>query len=139
MFLANSLGGAERRGNLLEHPQLIHAMHDCGHERQFFMANTSITARISVTPNRTSIFCFRLSSPRCRSISVADSKRSDREKQSDRRYPDQQSEQLAMLCLTLIVEFSLNPPTKKPRPRPGLLIRRSLGEISTSQQPVHSS
>jgi hypothetical protein len=53
MFLANSLGGAERRGNLLEHPQLIHAMHDCGHERQFFMANTSITARISVTPSRT--------------------------------------------------------------------------------------
>jgi hypothetical protein len=71
MFLANSLGGAERRGNLLEHPQLIHAMHDCGHERQFFMANTSITARISVTPSRTSIFCFRLSSPCCRSSRVA--------------------------------------------------------------------
>src|SRR5882762_2945741 len=87
MFLANSLGGAERRGNLLEHPQLIHAMHDCGHERQFFMANTSITARISVTPSRTSIFCFRLSSPRCRSISVADSKRSDREKQSESPVP----------------------------------------------------
>ena len=32
---------------------------------------------------------------------------------------------------------SENHHTKKPRPRPGLLIRRSLGEISTSQQPVH--
>jgi hypothetical protein len=32
---------------------------------------------------------------------------------------------------------SENHHTKKPRPRPGLLIRRSLGEISISQQPVH--
>jgi hypothetical protein len=32
------------------------------------MANVSITARIIVMPSRTSIFCFRLSSPCCGSI-----------------------------------------------------------------------
>jgi hypothetical protein len=56
------------------------------------MANASIPAQIIVIPGRISIFCFRLSSPSCRSISVANSKRSDREKQSDRQHRDQQSE-----------------------------------------------
>jgi|SRR5450631_1254772 hypothetical protein len=54
IFLANSLGSAERRHcrNLLDIRDSSHATHECGHERQFFTANASITAQIVVMPGR---------------------------------------------------------------------------------------
>jgi hypothetical protein len=57
MFLANSLGGAERRGiaGIFRTPATHHATRNCGMNSKFFMANACITAQIIVMPSRTSL------------------------------------------------------------------------------------
>jgi hypothetical protein len=57
MFLANSLGDAERRGiaGIFRTPAPYHATRNCGMNSKFFMANACIAAQIIVMPSRTSL------------------------------------------------------------------------------------